>query len=118
MTTIVLSEAPPSVNRMFANVPGKGRVKTRAYRLWLKTAKMEVMCQRPGQHTGRVDILVRLPETIRGDASNRIKAAEDLLVTMGVIPDDAKKYVRRSSAEFAPVERPEIVITECIAEAA
>ena len=110
MTTIYLTEPPPSVNRMFANVPGKGRVKTRAYSAWRKTAMAEVMIQRPQKFLGRVDVTLRLPETVRGDGDNRLKATLDLIKIMRVIEDDSRLFVRKSSVEFAPVPRTEIEI--------
>lgn len=116
MTTILLSRVPPSTNGLFATNRKTGRrFKARQYVTWIKLSQAEIMMQRPAKHAGRVDILIRVPESqvrASSDASNRIKAAEDLIVSMGVIQDDRKAFVRRSSAEFADVERTEIIITD------
>jgi Holliday junction resolvase RusA-like endonuclease len=94
--------SPPSVNAMFANVPGRGRVKTKAYKAWRTAAGWELIAQlaqrRLNGHRplfpGRVTLLIDLQRG-RGDASNRLKAAEDLLVTHHIIEDD--RFVERCS---------------------
>lgn len=93
---------PPSVNAMFANVPGKGRVKSKSYSAWKTEALWALKAQRPQSVEGEVSIWIGLvaPSKRAMDASNRIKSVEDLLVTGGVIPDDSGKYVRRVSAEW------------------
>lgn len=94
---------PPSVNTLYRNVAGRGRVKTKAYRAWIKAAQWIV-------HTGieKVEgpVAVELAFTrgrygmsLASDVSNRIKAAEDLLVTLNKIDGDTIKTVRRVSAE-------------------
>lgn len=46
--------------------------------------------------TGRYTLRILVPDTMRGDATNRIKPIEDLLVQMGVTPDD--RYNKDGSA--------------------
>jgi Holliday junction resolvase RusA-like endonuclease len=36
---------PPSANKLFFNVPGKGRVKTRAYKNWRRNAVLSIFAQ-------------------------------------------------------------------------
>lgn len=112
MTTILLTEPPPTVNGMYANIPGKGRIKSRAYKSWRIAAMTEVMIQRPEKFAGRVEVTLRLPETTRGDGDNRLKGCLDLLKIMRVIQDDSKRFVRRSSVEFAAIPKTEIIIQE------
>ena len=88
---------PPSVNAMFFNVPGRGRVKTTDYKAWELEAGLMLRRQKPTIFSERVEISVDLDETRRGDADNRFKAVADLLVKHGVIPDDSKRYVKRVS---------------------
>ena len=38
---------PPSVNQLFANVAGKGRVRTGRYRAWAQVAGWQIKTQRP-----------------------------------------------------------------------
>jgi hypothetical protein len=45
-TTLQLSYMPPSVNTIYANVPGKGRVKSARYKTWLKAAGWDIAAQR------------------------------------------------------------------------
>lgn len=92
---------PPSSNHLFANIPGKGRVKTSAYRGWIKEAGWVLQAQRHDEIAGpvKVSIAVRR-ESSRSDIDNRIKALLDLLVRHHVIGDDRmveELYVRWSS---------------------
>jgi crossover junction endodeoxyribonuclease RusA len=96
MITIVLP-MPPSVNALFRNLTGKGRVKTKAYRKWIKAADAEFMTQKrallgqtPVPSPCEVKFLV--PATMRGDASNIIKAGEDWLVSREITADDSKNW--------------------------
>lgn len=81
---------PPSVNRAFRNVVGKGRVKTRDYREWRKMAVLSIYAQvRADQRIGgSVAVKISLPRTIRGDIDNRIKGLLDALVASRRIDDD------------------------------
>lgn len=80
---------PPSVNHLFRNVPGKGRVKTQRYLTWCRAAGNEVLAQRRHHVAGRVmvDITCQRPSA-NSDVDNRIKACLDLLVDMALIDDD------------------------------
>jgi len=102
---------PPSVNAIFANVPGVGRVKTRAYKAWLKEADgyywMQKSKIRPIEGPCNVRFLV--PLKMRGDISNRIKAAEDYLVSRKITGDD--KHNVKVSIERADVLECEVEIT-------
>lgn len=91
MTTILLDSLPPSVNSLFTNVTGKGRVRTDRYRVWANAAGWQVKAQRPDPVAGNVslDIICKRKDNRRRDLSNFVKALEDLLVTHGVIEDDS-----------------------------
>lgn len=83
---------PPSVNNLFRNVPGKGRVKTERYNIWMQAAQWDVMLEnnkprRIETLTGPVEIFIELGKT-RGDIDNRAKPVLDLMVKAGVIADD------------------------------
>lgn len=107
MTTFILP-LPPSVNQLYANVPGKGRVKTKAYRDWIHVASTEVMIQRHGPvHLDgdvRVDILVER----RGDLDSRVKAVFDLMTSMNVWKDD--KQAAALTVQFAPIDGMQITL--------
>ncbi len=55
---------------------------------WKALAGWEVSCQKPQKIIGPYRLAISLPWAMRGDVSNRIKLAEDLLVAMHVISDD------------------------------
>lgn len=98
--------APVSVNAMYRNVAGVGRVKTKELKNWKLEAEWELARQNPPRFVGQVDISItlRYPPKGRADCSNYIKAVEDLLVTCGVIEDDSCKYVRSVSARWSHEE--------------
>jgi len=99
---------PPSVNSMYANVPGRGRVKSKQYAAWKNEALWELKAQKARPVEGEVSIWIGLvaPSKRAMDASNRIKSVEDALVAGGVLPDDSGKYVRRVSAEWLAAGEP------------
>ena len=88
---------PPSTNAMYFNRKygkGRGRIKTPAYRKWLVEADGWYLEQKRRLiHPPRVPLSIKimLPK-IRGDASNRIKAAEDYLVSRGITGDDRHNH--------------------------
>lgn len=81
---------PPSVNKAFRNVPGKGRVKTRDYRTWRRDAVLSIYAQVRADRRigGAVAVAINLPATMRGDVDNRIKGLLDALVASRRIDDD------------------------------
>lgn len=81
---------PPSVNAAYANVPGVGRIASRRLRAWKKTAGWQILIQKPQRVYDRYGLTITVPEKMRGDVSNRIKAVEDILVELRVTPDDSK----------------------------
>lgn len=98
---------PVSVNAMYRNVPGVGRVKTKEQKNWRLEAEWELARQNPPRFDGQVDISItlRYPPKGRADCSNYIKGVEDLLVHCGVIQDDSCKYVRSVSARWSHEEQ-------------
>ncbi len=85
---------PPSVNGMYRNVPGKGRVKTSAYLTWAKEAAVMVMIQlKPPRQplTGDVKVIVEMQKPkVRSDIDNRAKALLDLFTSSRVWNDDSQ----------------------------
>lgn len=81
---------PPSVNELFRNVPGKGRVKTRVYDDWRAHALTSIRLQRLAPVGGYV--LIRLNIEMvgdRADLDNRVKAIFDAIVDAELIRDDS-----------------------------
>lgn len=90
---------PPSTNNLFATL-GRRRVTSKEYSAWREANGWEIQVQKPGSIKGRVRLDIKLEEGRRQDASNCIKAIEDLLVTNGVIEGDGPKHVRDVRARF------------------
>jgi crossover junction endodeoxyribonuclease RusA len=88
---------PPSVNSMFKNVPGKGRVRTKEYRAWSHEAGWMLIAQRNQHHrhqciTGPIEIGVAAykPANKKRDLDNILKAVCDLLTNTNTIADDSQ----------------------------
>lgn len=110
MTSFSLSTRPPSVNNLFATV-GRRRIKSRAYKAWLKVAGWEINSQRVQPVAGRVAVayaIERPKDNRRRDVSNLEKGLSDLLVTMGIIADDS--LIDRISIGWAEVEGVRVTI--------
>lgn len=117
---IDLQSAPPSLNNLYANVPGRGRVKTKRYRTWraaagwdVKAVKAEKLCC-----PVMLDLTVKKPRGLRSDISNRVKAVEDLLVFMSILEDDSQVMEVRARWGDVPGARIEIMPIEAAPEAA
>ena len=80
---------PPSANHLFANAPGKGRVKTGAYKAWIERAGLALnrLAAGAGQISGPVSLRIVLDKR-RGDLANYEKPTTDLLVRHSLIDDD------------------------------
>ena len=84
---------PPSLNNVFANVPGRGRVKTERYRTWREAAKWSIKLDgnKPRFYeTITGPFAIEIVCNPRGDLDNRAKGVLDLLVDMKVIADDSR----------------------------
>jgi len=92
MTTVTLSlPMPPSVNQLYANARGKGRIKTAKYRDWLTEAGVTLEQQKPDHLSGWVSVtyLICKPDARKRDLMNLEKALSDLLCKHYVIEDDS-----------------------------
>ena len=89
MTIRIELPVPPSINNAYCNRKGRGgRYPSKAHREWKEAAGWTLAAAKPGKVTGPYKLAIMLPLGLRGDVSNRIKLAEDLLVTHGITPDD------------------------------
>lgn len=94
-----------STNNLFANVPGRGRIKTKAYGDWQKAAAKALSGQAPlPQFTTPVKIVCYVGEKSVGqmDSDNTLKAFIDALKKARVIHDDSRKWVRSCKAVWVP----------------
>lgn len=103
---------PPSTNNLYGNSRHGGRFKTRRYKAWIAEAGWQLVTQPRHSFPGDVVLHIRLgPRIPNADATNRIKAAEDLLVSHGIIVDD--RHVVSATAEWADdVKGCEVTISE------
>lgn len=106
---------PPSVNSLYKNVSGRGRVKTKDYSAWFANARNVVRLQKPGVVRGPVVIILCVDrQGVGSDLDNRVKALFDLIVKLGVIEDDSK--VLAFCTAWAP-KTPESVVRLAIMRA-
>ena len=92
---------PPSVNNLFAGK--RRRYPTKRYQQWRTHAGWMLRQQKPRYPQGRVDLDIELvaPDRRPRDAGNYEKACTDLLVSMGVLEDDAARCVRGVTARWS-----------------
>lgn len=90
--TVINLPFPPTTNHLFFNRPGKGRVRTDRYRTWATAAGWDLKAQKPQPIEGdfTLEIILGRPDKRRRDASNLIKAVEDLLVEHRIVEDDSQ----------------------------
>lgn len=82
---------PPSTNALYRNVPGKGRVKTKVYLAWIKSAGWDLNLQKPKAVAGLYRIRIRVPKDCPIDLDN-FKAFSDLLQLHRVIENDRQAW--------------------------
>ncbi len=93
--------APPGVNGLYTNVPGKGRVKTARYRQWIATAGILLNLARLTAPDGPAAVYVRVGKPgVRRDLDGYLKALIDLLVTCRVLKDDGPAQVGMITASW------------------
>jgi Holliday junction resolvase RusA-like endonuclease len=89
---IISLPVPPSSNMAYRNVPGIGRVKTSDHRAWKREAGIIAKLQYRQQGSPAIEkpyrMLIKVNINRRGDIMNREKLLTDLLVELGIIPDD------------------------------
>ena len=83
---------PPTTNNLFSNVPGKGRVKSKEYKLWIEQAGWVIKGQRQQPVSGPVTFALwaTRPDKRRRDLTNLVKPIEDLIVKLKLIDDDSQ----------------------------
>lgn len=84
---------PPSTNKLWFNMPGKGRVKTAAYSDFVQMGLVAISNQKVPSVNGRVLMVYGIERIAKNamdaDISNRLKAIEDTIVKAGIIEDDS-----------------------------
>jgi Holliday junction resolvase RusA-like endonuclease len=97
---------PPPLSALTNNVRGNGRAASPRYEAWTDEAGWMLKQQKAKPFGKRCWLLIGLetPNNRRTDASNRIKAVEDILVKMGVLEDDSRDFIRGTFAYW--LDRP------------
>ena len=87
--TIQTAHIPPSVNECYANVAGKGRVRTKRYKLWSQASGWDFNGK--GAIKGPFSCVITIDRSARhraSDIDNRIKPTMDMLQAHGIIEND------------------------------
>jgi Holliday junction resolvase RusA-like endonuclease len=90
--TVLSLPIPPTANNLFPTGRSGRRYRSKEYTAWLDAAGWELKGQPRNEHPGKVTFLYevgRFPDKHRRDLLNREKAVTDLLVSHGIIDDDA-----------------------------
>ena len=113
--SITFDGLPPSVNTIYRNVKGRGRVKSERYRKWINSVNWQLNAQAPQKIDGEVEVSIycKRPDKRRRDIDNCIKAVLDMLVSNHLIEDDSR--VVKVSAEWC--KNPDLDGTMVIFEA-
>ena len=104
-TAYIALPPPISTNNLFINVPGRGRVMSKNYKVWKRLVAQVLAAQNPlPRFALPVEITFYVGERGIGpmDSDNTAKAYLDALKVAGVIHDDSRKWVRRSGAVWVP----------------
>ena len=85
---------PPTLSSAYNNVPGQGRILSKAARAWKnKNHDLIALSMKRVSGSVRISLVYHLGTSFKGDLSNRIKLAEDSLKSAGIIADDNHKIV-------------------------
>lgn len=98
---IFVLSVPPSANKLFWNLPGKGRRKARQYCAWIKGELNALIAQKAKPFIGPATISITVPNHTRRDADNYAKPVLDLLVRGGILAGDSSDSVRSISVTFS-----------------
>jgi crossover junction endodeoxyribonuclease RusA len=83
---------PPSLNRLWRNVPRLGRVKSKRYKQWIGAATASILSlprADRAQTVGPYRLRIELGRRKGSDLDNYAKAISDLLVSLRLVGDDS-----------------------------
>lgn len=90
MITLWTQHIAPGVNNLYANIPGKGRVKSKRYREWERAAGWDMNGKGHISGPFTLDLTVCESKRRKGtDLDGKIKATLDLIVKHGIVDDDS-----------------------------
>lgn len=92
---------PPSVNSLFRNVPGRGRVRVARYDTYIREAAAAIRRQKVPHIAGEVLAIMGVERpNMTSDLDNRLKGAIDAIVKAEVIDDD--RFIVAYALSFLP----------------
>lgn len=103
---------PPSLNNLFCNVRGRGRVPSARYERWRKSATQAMWGQRMVYLSGPVKISILFEDNSRADLDNLGKGIIDHLVHHHLIDGDGRKTVRKVTLEWGDVKGAVVTVTK------
>lgn len=82
---------PPSANRLWRSFAGRV-IKSLEYRMWLSTAMVEILGQRPKTISGKYVLIIMAtpPDRRARDLDNLVKPISDALAAAKVIQNDSQ----------------------------
>lgn len=99
---VIRLPVPPSVNNLFVNVRGKGRVKSREYKVWLDQADKLMKFARHAPVISPAEVSIRVGKcNAQRDLDNLNKPVLDILVHAGIIENDNLNHVHKVTTEKA-----------------
>lgn len=104
---------PPSVNQTYMPAPsGRGIIKKKAAKQWMKDAWFLLTYQKPAGWrplTGKLKATVEMtpPDARHSDIDNRFKAIFDAVEKAGIIDND--RQIKRIEADFLDPKKPGFV---------
>lgn len=104
---------PPSVNNLFVNIPGRGRVPSQRYKQWRQDAAATLWNQPRKFMGGHVKVTLEMSEKARPDSDNFWKALFDFLVDHNFIAGDSKRFVREHHFYWVDMEQCRVTIEAC-----
>ncbi len=114
--TIRTLHIPPSVNNCFANVKGKGRIRTERHRQWAAAAGWDFNGK--GTVSGAFEVRITIDRNTRhilSDIDNRCKPVLDLLQEHRIVEND--RYCERVTIEWGEAHGGMLVRVEPYSEA-
>lgn len=92
---------PPSVNELYKNLPGKGRVKSGAYDDFVRRGVTAIRNQRVASLSGYVIAIFGVERmSLSADIDNRLKSMLDTIVKAGIVVDD--RFITAIAVSWLP----------------
>jgi Holliday junction resolvase RusA-like endonuclease len=103
---------PLSVNNLFVNIPGRGRVTSAAYQRWKDVADSMLWQQKKAmkRFKGPVSVTLTVEDKGRVDTDNIGKCLLDFLVRHEFIEDDRREIVRKLTIQYGDIDGTHVLV--------